>query len=205
MKKIYALLIAVAFCSTVLAQTTKKSETQNQQQTGQSKQEADMMQKWTAYMTPGPMHQMMAKWNGDWNEEVTFWMTPGAPPTKNTSTCTNTMIMGNRYQETRHTSVMNGMQFEGRGILGYDNAKKVFTSTWIDNMGTGIMTLEGKWDDKNKTIHFTGTSIDPMTGKNENIREEFKLVDDNNQIMEMYMSQDGKEYKSMEIRFTRKM
>ena len=37
-----------------------------------------------------------------------------------------------------------------------------------------------------------------------NIRETFTLVDNNTQMMDMYATQDGKEYKTMEIKFTRK-
>lgn len=195
------------------AQTQPEKKSQPKQkaapsQKAQPKMDAAAMQEqgmkaWMAYMTPGPMHEMMAKCNGDWKEEVTYWMVPGGEPTKSTSSCTNSMIMGNRYQETKHTSSMNGMPFEGYGILAYDNGKKIFVSTWIDNMGTGIMYLEGKWDEKNKTIHFSGKTVDPMTGKDMHVREEFKLIDDNNQFMEMYMTQNGKEFKSMEIKFSR--
>jgi hypothetical protein len=95
------------------------------------------------------------------------------------------------------------MPFEGISTLGYDNAKKVFMNSWIDNMGTGIMQLQGTWDPASKTINFTGTSVDPATGKDMNVRETFTLVDNNTQMMTMYMTQDDKEYKSMEIKFTR--
>ena len=161
------------------------------------------MKTWMTYMTPGAMHEMLAKCNGDWSEEITFWMSPGAAPTVNSAKCTNTMIMGNRYQESKHTSTMNGMAFEGTGTLGYDNAKKVFVSTWIDNMGTGIMFLEGKYDEPKKTVHFTGKAVDPKTGKDMHVREEFKIIDDNHQSLEMYMTENAKEYKSMEIKFSR--
>ena len=162
------------------------------------------MKAWMAYMTPSDVHKMMAKSDGEWNEDITMWMAPGAPPTKSTATAVNRMIMGGRYQESKHTGNFMGMPFEGYSLLGYDNAKKTFMSTWVDNMGTGIMYMEGKWDDKTKTIHLTGTTIDPSTGKDMKIRETFKLVDDNTQLLEMYCTKDGKEYKNMEIKFTRK-
>jgi len=38
-----------------------------------------------------------------------------------------------------------GMPFEGMGLDGYDNASKEYISIWIDNMGTGIMYMKGKW------------------------------------------------------------
>lgn len=162
------------------------------------------MKAWMSYMTPGDVHKMLAKDDGEWNEEITVWMAPGAPPTKNTATVSNKMILGGRYQESKHTGNFMGMPFEGYGLIGYDNAKKVFVSSWVDNMGTGIMTMEGKWDDKTKTIHFMGKVTDATTGKETPVRETFSYIDNNKQKMEMFMTQEGKEYKSMEIIFTRK-
>lgn len=158
---------------------------------------------WMDYMTPGPMHKMMAMANGTWNTDITFWMSPDGPSSKSTGTCTNRMILGDRYQESVFTGDMGGMPFEGHGIMAYDNAKKVFQSVWYDNMGTGIMVLEGRMDDATRTMTLTGSSVDP-SGKALGIREVFKWVDDNTQMMEMYMTQDGKEFKSMEMKLTRK-
>jgi hypothetical protein len=169
----------------------------------QAEQDA-AMKAWTAYMTPGDIHKMLAKDDGEWNEEVTFWMAPGAEPTKSTATVVNKMIMGGRYQESRHTGNMMGMPFEGYGLLGYDNARKVFLSSWIDNMGTGIMFMEGTWDEKTKSIQFKGKTTDPVTGKELPVRETFTVIDANKQKLEMFMMQNGKEFKSMEIVFTRK-
>ncbi len=131
------------------------------------------MKAWTEYMTPGDVHKMMAKWDGEWNEDMTMWMAPGAPAQKNTASCVNKMIMGGRYQSSTHTGSFNGMPFEGISTVGYDNAKKMFVSTWIDNMGTGIMVMEGTWDDQTKTMNASGKSVDPTTGKEMKVRETF--------------------------------
>ncbi|PWV50547.1 DUF1579 domain-containing protein [Chitinophaga sp. S165] len=160
---------------------------------------------WMDYMTPGDIHQMIAKSDGEWSFNMQMWMKPDAPPTTSTGTTVNKMILGGRYQESVHKSTMMGMPFEGHGLLAYDNAKKIFQSSWVDNMGTGIMNTEGTWDDATKSITFTGKTVDPMTGKDMGIKEIFKIVDDNNHVMEMYMVNDGKEFKTMEIKFTRKM
>jgi len=174
---------------------------------GQAKQAQEaQMKAWMAYMTPGAMHEMLAKSNGDWNEEITMWMAPGAPPSKSTATCTNTMILGGRYQQSISKGSFEGMPFEGISTVGYDNGRKVFMSTWVDNMGTGIMYMEGKYDEKTKTINFSGTGFDPMLGKACKMRETFKIIDDSNQFMVMYTTDaNGKEFKTMEIKFTRKM
>jgi len=110
------------------------------------------MKAWMTYMTPGDMHKMLAESEGEWNEDITMWMVPGAPPTKSTATAVNKMILGGRYQQSMHTGSFNGMPFEGMSTLAYDNAKKVYFTTWIDNMSTGIMQMEGPWNESTKTM-----------------------------------------------------
>lgn len=162
------------------------------------------MKAWMDYMTPGDVHKMLAKDDGEWNSDITMWMQPGAPPQKYTGKSVNKMILGGRYQQSVHTGNMMGMPFEGISTLGYDNLKKVFMNTWVDNMGTGIMYMEGPWDPATKTVHLKGKMLDPSTGKDCDVRETFKIIDDNTQLMEMFVTKDGKESKTMEIKFTRK-
>ncbi len=160
---------------------------------------------WYAYMTPGDMHKMVASWDGKWKTEISSWMSPDAPPTKSTGTSVNKMVLGGRYQESVHTSTMMGMPFEGHGTMGYDNAKKIFISTWIDNLGSGIIKLEGAWDAATKSIVLKGMCVDPASGKDCEMKEVFKVVDDNTHVMEMYgpNPKDGKEMKMMEMKFSR--
>jgi len=162
------------------------------------------MKAWREYMTPGDMHKMFEKSEGKWKSTITMWMTPDSPPTINEGTSVNRMILGGRYLQSTHSGNFSGMPMEGIGLDAFDNAKKTFYSTWIDNMGTGIMYMEGKYDPATKTITYTGTSVDPISGKDAKVRETMKYIDDNHSEMEMYMI-DGKiEFKSMHIDFERK-
>ena len=166
---------------------------------------ATMMKNWQMCMTPGDMHKMIASWDGTWNSEITMWEKPGAPPTKSTGTTVNKMVLGGRYQESVNKSTMMGMPFEGHGTLAYDNASKKMLSTWIDNMGTGIMKMTGTWDSATRSVTFTGKEMDPETMTEKDFKETFKVIDDNTQVMEMFApGMDGKETKMMEIKFTRK-
>jgi hypothetical protein len=166
---------------------------------------AAMMKAWGEYMTPGEQHKMLAAQNGKWEGKVTMWMAPGAPPSESKSTTVNQMILGGRYQESKHSGSFGGMPFEGKSIVGYDNIKKVFISTWVDNMGTGVMVAEGPWDAASKSITFTGSMVDPTTGKECKFREIMTFIDDKHQKMEMYNTPGGsKEYKTMEIEYTKK-
>ena len=157
-----------------------------------------MQKAWEAYMTPGDAHKMMAAEEGKWNNEMTFWM--GPEEEKATSTAEVKMIMGGRYQVGKYTGDMMGMAFEGQSTLAYDNATKEYISTWIDNMGTGLGVLRGTYDEARKSTTLTGSMVDPITGKEKQVREVYTIVDDNTRKMEMYETgADGKENKTMEI------
>lgn len=155
------------------------------------------------YMMPGKMQEKLAKANGEWKESITVWMKPGAPPMQMEASCKNEMIMDGRYQLSTTTGNMMGMPFEGHGLTGYDNVRKVFVTTWVDNMSTGIMYLEGKWNDAGNSIDFVGQSTDPMAGKAVGTRQVLTFMDDKNHKLEMFVMHEGKEFKTMEIIFSR--
>lgn len=156
------------------------------------------------YSTPGDQHKWLAKFNGTWEASVIGFMNPSKP---DTSKATNTvsMALNGLYQMGKFTGKMMGRSFEGHSIMGYDNAKKMFVSTWIDNLGSGIIYMAGTYDETTKTLNLKGQQTDPMTGKDMDIREEMTMIDNDSYTMSMYGSgMDGKETKWMEGLFKRK-
>lgn len=164
---------------------------------------AAMMKAWEAYMTPGEPHKMMAMSNGKWKEDMTMYMSPDAPPQKMTSSCENTMMLNGLFQRSVHKGMYNNMPFEGISTMAYNNSSKKYQSTWIDNMGSGIMNMEGTYDEASKTLNMKGMTTDPMSGQDMAVRETFKMIDDKNHYMEMFETRGGKESKTMEIKFTK--
>ena len=215
--------ITIAFCTAVFLfacnseekkDEPKKDETTSSTSTSSSEAKKDewvpvdsaaMMKAWEENMKVGPQHQMLAKSDGTWNAETTMWMAPDAPPTTSKATSVNKMILGGRYQQSTFKGDFMGQPFEGVSTTGYDNTKKVYTSHWMDNMGTTPMEMEGTWDEATKSINFKGTMLCGANGKEMQMREVYKIIDDNTHVMEMYGPdmQTGKEYKHMEIKFTR--
>ena len=165
--------------------------------------QAEGMKIWTEYMTPGPMHEMMAKNVGDWKTIDRFWMSPDGEPMVTEGTSKTEMILGGRYQKSTHTSSMMGMPTEGINIMGYDNATQEFTSVWIDNVGTGTSIAKGKYDEKTKSLTMEGTMFDPITKSDLKYKQIMKILDDNHHLIEMYTNYNGQEFKSMEIEFFR--
>jgi hypothetical protein len=168
-------------------------------------QNNDMMKAWQEYMTPGPMHKMLANEAGTWEGEVSQWMDPSAPPNKMKATNVVTMSMNGLFQIGNFSTNMMGMPMSGQSTVGYDNAKKMFVLSWIDNLGSGIVRMTGTYDEATKTINMRGTQTDPMTGKDSDIREEIKWHDNDSYTMSMFgAGPDGAEMKFMEGTFKRK-
>ncbi|MBL7702225.1 MAG: DUF1579 domain-containing protein [Ferruginibacter sp.] len=166
---------------------------------------AAMNKAWMEFATPGDMHKWMEKTNGTWEGDVSSWMAADAPPAISKAVNVQSSVLGGRYVIGKFTGSMMGAPLEGMSTMGYDNAKKMFTSTWVDNMGTGIVHMTGTYNEATKTLSLKGHQTDFMTGKDGDIREEMVMIDDNTYKMTMYGSgMDGKEMKFMEGTFKKK-
>lgn len=168
-----------------------------------------MMEAVNKAMTPGPEHARLAKAVGTWDGAMRMWFDPAGPPQENACVSTFTSIMGGRYTECR-TSGRIAMgeavsDFEGRGIYGFNNVSRAYESIWIDNMGTAVMVATGHASADGRVINWSGKMTDPAVGKAVDFREVETWIDDDTMLLEMYgPGADGKEFKSMEISFTRR-
>jgi hypothetical protein len=173
--------------------------------TAPSAEQQAMMEKMTKAATPGPQHEMLKKMTGEWNTTVTLQMDPSQPPAVEHSTSTLTMVM-DRYCQEVTSGQMMGQPFSGMGLTGYDNVLGKYVSTWVDNMGTGIMTSTGTADASGKVITWIGTMSDAMTGKPSKSRMVTTIKDDDHHTFEMYGTPPGgkKEMKMMTIEYSRK-
>jgi len=171
-----------------------------------SPEQQAMMDKMAKAATPGAPHAMLTKMAGEWTCTVKMQMDPSQPAQESQSTATITALMDGRYVQEVDAGQMNGMPFTGMGVYGFDNVSGRYVSTWIDNMGTGIMTSEGTADASGKVITYTATMNDPMTGKPSKSRIVTTVIDDNHHTMEMYGVPFGakKEMKVMTIDYVRK-
>ncbi len=93
--------------------------------------------------------------------------------------------------------------FEGMGVTGYDVEEEEFSSVWIDNTGTGIMTGSGKYDPGTRTISEHGVLSCPLE-KEKNYRVITRFVDRDSFTYELYSAgPDGVEFLNMEIVYRR--
>lgn len=168
-----------------------------------SAQSEEEMKAYMEFMTPGPQHQIMADGAGKWKSTIKWWMDPKAEPMVTEGEVVAEMILGGRYMTEKHTSMMMGMPFEGMSLTGYDNTLGRFFSTWVDNMGTGIMYSTGLWNEEKKRIEWQGTMTDAMLKTEMPVKQYTWHEGKDKMVMEMYVIVPGGEYKNMEVTMTR--
>ena len=198
--------IGVAACVMILATTQVLSQEKETRKAGPPEQiqldpEAEA---WCKAATPGPNHELLNYCVGKWNATCKQWLEPGAPASESKATCENKWVLGRRYVETHYEGQFMEMPFTGIGYTGYDNVQKKFVSVWIDNMGTGLMTEQGRYDPTTKEFAYRGEFPSPMGGtiKSKTI---VRVISNDQHVMIMYhMPPGAKELnKFMEITYTR--
>lgn len=163
--------------------------------------ETAIMAAYEKAMTPGEHHAKLAQLEGNWAMTVTVWMQPGAEPTVSTATSTSKMVMGGRYMLDTVEGTAMGMPFSGMGWTGYDNVDQQYESTWIDNLGTGIYTYHGQWDDEVNGIVMHGSYTDPVTGQKVESKTVTRLEGPDKMVYSSYERRKGDKEarKTMEI------
>lgn len=205
MKKFYTLVITLTLavlCPLALHQASAQND---KMQEGKMKEmHAEAMAKWQEYATPGDAHKVLGQLEGEWYYTVNWWNTPDAKPGVSTGESENKWIMGGRFLLMDVEGKSMGKEFEGMGIIGYDNSKKEYTYVWIDTMGTGMMTATGTYDAAAKTLTENGSYTDPMTGQDKSFRGVTTFLDKDSYTYELYTAgPDGKEFRMMEIVYKR--
>ena len=164
---------------------------------------------------PTENHKALEPLDGEWSTEVKVWMAPDAPPQESTGTCKRKWILEGRFLEETVTGKFLGRAYHGRGLLGYDNLKKQYTTVYVDSMSTGIVTMLGTLDKAGKTFTYTGEYDDPLTGKPKKARWIVRIESNDKHTIEFYEpalpapgappgGEPGKEFKTMVVVFTRK-
>ncbi len=213
MKTLHTLLAAVSAAALIaapaFAQTPEASVAASPAAAGPPG--AEDMQKMMELAKLSENHKLLADLAGSWSYTVTMWMDPSAPPQVSKGTAVRKSIMDGRFFIGDFTGKMEmpgpdgkkkEMTFIGKSIEGYDNVKQKFISTWMDNMGTGIMMSEGTYDPTAKTFNYN-SEVEMMPGMKTKVRETVKIVDKDHHIFDWYEDRGGNEVKTVEISYTR--
>lgn len=187
--------LALAFAPALLAQEAPPEMTPEQQA---------MMEAYQKAGAPGPQHAMLAKSAGTYDMQVRSWEQPGSEPSVSSGTATRRMLLDGRVMQEEAKSSMWGQPFTGIGLHGYDNVTGEYWSTWNDSMSTGVMLSRGSCGDDGACT-FAGSWHDPLTKKEVTARMTTRWTSPDVEVFEMYgPGPDGKEFRMMEITYTRR-
>ena len=216
-KPILVTCVIIAFISASVALSQSKDEKKpaalGQQPTPE--QMAEMMKKWQATATPGENHKHLEHFVGNWELTMKVWMGgPESKPMVSKGAAETKWVLGKRYiqESLRAEMKMPGpdgkemaMPFEGLGMTGYDNFKKVYVGTWADDMGTQLLTMRGGYDPAKKTLAMYGEMDEPaMDVYGRMFKAVTRVVDKDTHVFEMYDLHVGENFKVMEITYKRK-
>jgi hypothetical protein len=157
------------------------------------------------YAMPDDHHKALEPFVGNWEVTAKNWMESGAAPNESKGTSESKWLLDGRYLQEVFASDMMGMPYNGFGLTGYDLIKKEYVSIWMDDMSTAPMFMHGQMDVGGKVMTTEGSYPDVTKNMKEcSLRVVSKIVSNDQHTMEMFMiGDDGKEFKNMEITYTR--
>jgi hypothetical protein len=166
------------------------------------------LDEWSACVrlaTPGAYHRALDPLVGRFKARVLSRLESGAEPEETAGMVHNHWILGGRFLQSDFEGRTIGMPFEGVGILGFDNARRRYVATWIENTSTAIMpVMEGAPDESGKRIAVAGSMDDELTQQSVHVREVWSIESDDRHRFEMWTTDaNGVEFEALEIVFTR--
>lgn len=156
------------------------------------------------YMAPGKVQEFLAGYTGNWEMEARIRLKDGDQPQVSTSRATALMTLGNRFLEIKEYGSMLGQTYEGFILLGFNTATEEFSCIQASNLGTGLLTLSGRWSTAFQRIELYGRMKSPADMKPIWLRQNIIFTDTGHFRIENYdRREDRKEFMNAEYIFRR--
>lgn len=147
----------------------------------------------------GPEHKVLAALDGTWDATVSVM------GQESKGVMTIKLAMNGLWLIEDYEGDMMGQNFAGHGLIGYDPAKKMYVSTWIDGMTTNLSISEGTYDKEKKELVLSQEAPDPMSGKMVTMKQTTRFKDRDHWSFHMSMpGPDGADMEMMSIEYARK-
>lgn len=160
-----------------------------------------MMAEMMKLAQPGPEHERLVKaFVGTWDCHGKFYM--GPTPAESDSVATFEAFLDGRFVRQHVKGTAPWGPFEGAGLVGYNNGTKQFTTAWVDNMGTGIMTGTGV--EKEPGTFWEHTSTYDAGPMKMTMRDETRFSGPDEFTMKMFWVEGGQEKLGMELTYKRR-
>lgn len=192
----------VACASSFLTAAVMLQDEQGGQQMSEEMQA--QMEAWMKLSQPGEEHAQLEPFAGEWKTTMRVWMDPSAPPTESEGTTSSKWVLGKRFLLSEYEGQFMDMPMQGIGLMGYDKVRNLYTSMWIDNMGTQIFTSKGTRT-PDGVITLYGEMDEPgMSMYGRIVKFQHKVENKDRFVMTCYDLAAGDDYKAFEIVYERK-
>lgn len=152
----------------------------------------------------GAKNQPLAELAGEWHYKAAFWAAPNDKPKWTKGVVRNEMTLDSRFLSSTFAGKLNiggnEASVKGQGLIGYDNARRAFSSVWVDTLSTSLMTGVGKYDSQKGAIVESGEFTNPLTGAVAKFRSELQFAGPEDYKRTIFtVDKSGKETKLMEF------
>lgn len=159
---------------------------------------------WAEYMTPTEIHNLFSQYIGNFTMEMTVGI-GSSKPTIFMMDSSHQMLLGGRFLEMKQQGDMMGVDYQCMTTLGFNTIDRQMALTTITNMGTGTLSLFGKWDKKDKSATLYGKLTNPVTKNIINVKQIISFPDKDTILIESFDQEGDKpEVKTVQYKFIRK-
>lgn len=201
-----AIALVAALLMTVNAALAQQKDEKAKWQNPSPAEMQEMMKKWMEVASPGPGHKHLDQFVGKWDTHMKMWMGPNTTPMETKGTAETRWVFDGRFLLEEGSSEWMNMPHRGMLFIGYDNFKKKYVITFLDNMSTAIHSALGDYDEQKKVMTLLGKMDEPMTGeKDKPVRFVTRVISKDKYVFEAYdLIGTPDEFKAVEVVYTRK-
>jgi hypothetical protein len=134
---------------------------------------------------PGPEHKWLAEDKGEWTLEAKSW-SPFGTETTEYSGHARVTVLWDRFVREEFTLGEGDQSVRGEGYIGYDNAARLFRSTYILSYGTGMATFTGKRSEDGTTVEFINQEANAEMGTIQ-VRSVYKRTGNESRTKEIFV------------------
>jgi hypothetical protein len=153
---------------------------------------------------PGPEHQKLQPFVGEWNVTAKMWTDPSQPPAECQGTAQAQWIMGGRFVQKSIKFDCHGKTFEGLSLLGYDRGQKKYSAVRVCGVCGTISHGLATSDPSGTRFECAKEECCPLTGQKVSGREEIVIESNDKIVVNIFKTINGKELKVMELVSLRK-
>ena len=119
---------------------------------------------WMDSAAPTAAHDRLKAYVGTWTTRQTDWLPTGDKWNEADGTATCRLLLGGRFLQEDYATTLDGHPFHALSLMGFDRQQNAYVAEWLDDFGTGIITLEGTFDGPGHVLTLLGPAPAAPTG-----------------------------------------